>query len=156
MKRRAGGFTLIEVMIAVAIVAVLAAVALPAYQEQVRKSRRAEAKSALLQTVQLQERFYTAGVTGKAEYTLDLGPLYGLAASAEVRSGENPGSTDGWYILTADITDCVPAELSGCVRVVATPKDGFKDDNCNVLTLNTRGVRTVVGGQKDNAYCWGG
>ena len=152
MKRRSGGFTLIEIMIAVAIVAILVAVGLPAYLEQINKSRRAEGKTALLQAIQLQERFYTASST--ATYSPDLGPLHGLASSATVYSGDNPASTTGWYILTADTTDCLPADLSACVRIVATPKAGFTDENCGVLTLNSRGVRTE-GGIKDNAYCWG-
>ena len=156
MKRRAGGFTLIEIMVAVAIVAILVAVALPAYEEQVRKSRRAEAKTSLLQAVQLQERFYTASAT--ATYTTTLGLLYG-ATSATVLSGDNPlaapGGSVGWYVLSADTTDCLPADLTACVRIVATPRTGFLDENCGILTLNTRGVRTE-GGVKDDAYCWGG
>lgn len=141
-----------EVMITVAIVAILVAVALPAYEEQVRKSRRAEGKSALLKTVQLQERFYTASAT--ATYSTDLGPLYGLAAGAEVRSAENPADANGWYVLTADTTGCVPVDLTVCVRIVATPRAGFVDANCGTLTVNSRGVRTQSGA-RDNAYCWG-
>lgn len=152
MKRLGRGFTLMEVMIAVAIVAILVAVALPAYEEQVRKSRRAEGKSALLKTIQLQERFYTASAT--ATYSLDLGPLYGLAAGAVVRSAEDPADANGWYVLTADTTDCVPADLTACVRVVATPRAGFVDANCGTLTVNSRGVRTESG-VLDNRYCWG-
>lgn len=141
-----------EVMITVAIIAILVAVALPAYEEQVRKSRRAEGKSALLKTIQLQERFYTASAT--ATYSTDLGPLYGLAAGATVRSAEDPADVNGWYVLTADIADCVPADLTACVRVVATPRAGFVDANCGILTINSRGVRTESGA-RDNAYCWG-
>lgn len=53
------GFTLIEVMITVAIVGILAAVALPSYREQVDKSRRAEARGQLLETAQFMQRFYS-------------------------------------------------------------------------------------------------
>lgn len=55
-SRRQGGFTLIELMIAVAIVSVLVMVAFPAYQDSVRKGRRSEAFSALTTLQQAQER----------------------------------------------------------------------------------------------------
>lgn len=54
------GFTLIEVMIVVAVVAVLAAIAYPSYDEQVRRSRRADAQTALLELSQHMERYFTA------------------------------------------------------------------------------------------------
>jgi type IV pilus assembly protein PilE len=51
--------TLIELMIVVAIVGILAAIAYPSYQEQVRTSRRADAQAALMQLAQFMERYYT-------------------------------------------------------------------------------------------------
>ena len=53
------GFTLIEVMITVAIIGILAAVAYPSYTEQIRKGKRTECRSGLLQSIQQQERYYT-------------------------------------------------------------------------------------------------
>ncbi len=50
------GFTLVELMIAAAIVAILAAIALPAYQDSIRKARRADGKDFALEIMQLQER----------------------------------------------------------------------------------------------------
>lgn len=147
--REVNGFTLIEVMIAVAIVALLTAIALPSYQEHVRKGKRAEGKSALLKTMQLQERVYTAN----GIYQTDVGPLYGLAPGAEVRSSEDPAG-NGWYVITADTTGCVPAnDLRACVRVVATPRNGFVDDRCNVLSLNSRSVQDKTG-TESLQYCW--
>jgi prepilin-type N-terminal cleavage/methylation domain-containing protein len=52
------GFTLIELMIAVVVIAILAAIAYPSYQDSVRKSRRADAKSALMEHAQFMERTY--------------------------------------------------------------------------------------------------
>ena len=145
--RAVDGFTLIELMIAVAIVALLIAVALPAYNEQVAKGRRAEGKTALLKAMQLQERRYTA----EGQYATDLGPLFGLGAGAVVRSGENPADVTGWYTLTADTTDCGVTDLRVCVRVVATPR--IADANCGTLTLTSRGQQTESG-TRDLAYCW--
>lgn len=151
--RTGRGFTLIEIMIAIAIVALLTAIALPSYQEHVRKSRRAEGKSALLKTLQLQERAYTANATYVA--TAGLGSLYGLpTAGAEVRSGEDPSATGGgWYVITADTTDCTPADLTACVRVVATPRAGYVDAKCGTLTMNSRGVQTESG-TESLQYCF--
>jgi type IV pilus assembly protein PilE len=61
--RRAKGFTLIEVMIVVAIVAILASIALPAYQDSVRKAKRGDAKGALMGFANAMERYYTTNTT---------------------------------------------------------------------------------------------
>jgi type IV pilus assembly protein PilE len=53
------GFSLIELMIAVAIVAILAAIAFPSYIEQVAKGRRSECRAGILQSMQQQERYFT-------------------------------------------------------------------------------------------------
>jgi prepilin-type N-terminal cleavage/methylation domain-containing protein len=57
---RSGGFTLIELMIVVVVIGILAAIAYPSYQEHVRKARRADAQTALLELAQFMERHYTA------------------------------------------------------------------------------------------------
>ena len=57
MRSRSRGFTLMEVMMVVVIVAILAAIAYPSYQEQVRKSRRSDAKQALMDAVNRQEQY---------------------------------------------------------------------------------------------------
>lgn len=57
--KKAAGFTLMELMIVVAIVGILAAIAYPSYMDSVRKSRRADAKAALSNAVQALERYYT-------------------------------------------------------------------------------------------------
>ncbi|MFI3186333.1 MAG: prepilin-type N-terminal cleavage/methylation domain-containing protein, partial [Methylococcaceae bacterium] len=59
MKQSQAGFTLIELMVTVAIVGILAAIAYPSYQDSVRKSRRADASGALLGLANAMERHFT-------------------------------------------------------------------------------------------------
>lgn len=143
---RVGGFTLIELMITVAIVAILAAVAYPAYTNQVRKGKRAEARTKLLAAVQRQERWYTDNQT----YVADLAPLFGLAAGTTVYSGDNndPGSA---YTVTAAALGTIATGYT----LTATPQGGFSDPDCGPLTLTstgTKGFTTTTG--KTLRDCW--
>lgn len=150
----AAGFTLIEVMIAVLIVALLAAVGFPSYQDHLRKSKRAEGKAALMKAAQLQERSYTTNGT----YTTDLGPLFGLQSGAAVRSGED--ASLGNYNLT--IAAAAVGGLQQGYTLIATPNTdrttggGFEDPDCNVLTLSSTGVRTYSGTttKSSKELCW--
>ena len=83
----AKGFTLIEVMIVVAIVGILAAVAYPSYQQHVLKTRRAAAAGCLLEHAQFMERYYTTNMTyvgavPAVSCTADLTGFYAFGLSA--------------------------------------------------------------------------
>ena len=65
------GFTLVELMIAVAIVGILASIAYPSYQDSVRKSRRADAKGALLGFANAMERHFTENNSYLRRWTTD-------------------------------------------------------------------------------------
>jgi type IV pilus assembly protein PilE len=140
------GFTLIELMIVVVIVSILAAVALPSFQEQIRRSRRAEGKVALLRAAQLLERNYT--VTN--QYVADLAPLHGLAAGDAVFSGENPALPAGNYRITNQPC-ALPAQ---CYTLTATRNGTFTDPGCGDLTLTSTGVRGTVNGTETVERCW--
>ena len=151
MRRLRTGFTLIEIMVVVAIIALIVAIAYPSYLEHVARSKRAQAQAAIMKTLQLQERFYT--VNGRYATNAQLPTLFGLAAGATVYSGENPGEVElGWYTMSVD-TPAGCTDLTVCVNVVATPKAGYTDDNCGTMTQNTVGTRTESG-TKDVAYCF--
>jgi len=86
------GFTLIELMIVVAIVAILAAVALPSYNNSIDKSRRADAQSALLGFSQAMEQFFTAnstyvgaGAATATTYTLQAQPIGAMAGDGNLQ-----------------------------------------------------------------------
>lgn len=137
-NNRAGiqGFTLIELMIVVVVIAILAAIAYPAYQDQVRKSRRTEAKSALQEMMNRQERFYTTNNL----YTIDL--------DGDLNYDADPFITEeGWYSIAAAACG---GGLNQCVSLTATALNDQDNDQCEDFTLTSQGLRTVSG----SGDCW--
>jgi type IV pilus assembly protein PilE len=132
---------MIEMMIVLLIVAILAAIAYPSYQESVFKTRRAEGRAALARTMQQQERYFSLHATY-------------IAFSAESSdanekkfkwfSGDNARSS--FYEISAKA--CGDESMRNCVMLIAQPgtakvNSGFRDLSCGVLTLNSRGERTA-------------
>ena len=169
MRKPSDGFTLIEVMIALLVVAILAAVAYPSYQEHLTRSKRSEAKAALLKAAQLQERNYLNGDPNNVDPnrpptyvdTAGLARLFGLGAAATIYSGETPGANTGWYTITVDApaaaTGCT-TNLTECFVLRATPNNAaprnFSDAGCNELTLDSAGRRSKTGGTLTVNECW--
>ena len=145
IKSKQSGFTLIELMITVAIVAILLAVALPSFQDSVRKSRRTDAKIALTQMAALQERWYFTN-NGYTSTITDLG------ANAAT-------SPEGYYtIAVADndgVGNCTTAALN-CFIFTATAAGGqTKDTDCDIFTLDSLGNKTAKkSGGAANNICW--
>jgi type IV pilus assembly protein PilE len=123
--RKAQGFTLIELMIAVAIVAVLASIAYPAYQDSVRKGRRAEAFTALSTLQQAQERWRS----NNASYTTTLANT-ATAGTAPNGLGVPATTSSGLYTISVG-----SASATG-YTATATANSGTSqasDGNCKVL-----------------------
>ena len=129
------GFTLIELMVVVAIASVLAAVAYPSYQAQVAKGRRADAKQALLDLAQKMERFYTERAT-YAGAALGNGGLY-----AEVSGG-------GHYTLA------IVTQTADGFTLSATPRAAKAGDACGTLGYNQVGDRSRSGTGVSLEQCW--
>jgi type IV pilus assembly protein PilE len=139
--KRNGGFTLIELMIVVLVVAILAAIAYPSYQDSVRKARRADGKELLMRVAQAQERHFTrfgqyaAGLTGAPGAN-------NLGFTADANG--NLSSEGGNYNVTVNV-------VVAPFRLTATPVQG--DPECGVLTLDNLGRKTSNGNQ-GNDFCW--
>lgn len=126
MRMRVGGFTLIEIMMVVVIIAILAAFAYPSYQNSVIKSRRADGITMINQVLQAQERYFTGNLT----YVADLQVL-GYSNTSNVPS------QDGYYLVTA--TAC-GGGIDECVLVTAAPQGQQASDGN--LSLNSQGSKT--------------
>ena len=136
-RRRAHGFTLIELMIALAVGAIVASVAYPSYFNQMAKGRRVDGKLALIDLAHKLERYYTergtyAGATlggvGGLYPTVSPGGFYALAIGSQ--------TTDGFVIL-------------------ATPRGKQVGDACNTLGYNQWGDRSVGTGTTMTVdQCW--
>lgn len=145
MKKYIRGFTLIELMITVAIIGILASIAYPAYQDSVRKARRSDGHAFLLDAMARQERFYTENNT----YTCTLTDLGFVANDDDLFL-----SPEKWYALTPPAPAACDADsLVNLVTLTATPQPPHVDPICEALTYNSRGEEDEGGtGTKDN--CW--
>lgn len=124
--RQPGGFTLIEVMIVVAIVAILASIALPAYNEQIKKSRRVDVQRELVSYAQQMERWFSTNGT----YLNAAGTACGVGYG---------GSTTYYGVVGA----CTATTFT----LTATPGSGTSQASDGTQTLTESGAR---GGSVDN------
>ncbi len=134
------GFTLVEVIIVVLIISVLAAIAYPAYQDSVVKSRRNAAKACVSEAAQFMERFYTTNLRYDQTIAGVAVVLPGCAAGTDVTNHYNVRLTavgQRNYTLTA-----TPINLQA-----------VKDTKCGTMTLDNIGTKTKTGSDTVD-YCW--
>lgn len=138
MIKRQMGLTLVELMVVVAVLAVLAGVAYPLYTNQVQKARRADAKVALERIALAQERFYT--LNGAYAGALDVSTLQ---LSTALAGGD---SEDGYYELSI--------VGGGQTFTITASKTGSQagDDDCATFTIDQLGRKTATDGGGTN--CW--
>lgn len=128
--RRAGGFTLIELMITVAIVAILARVAMPSYTAYVKRGSREAAQAQLVEMSGIQEKIFlnTNAYTSKVSNAYDGTTSGGL--------GMTGGRTrDGRYTLSVTVS-------GASYTLSATPVSGSSQDGDGTLSLDSAGQRT--------------
>ena len=160
MNKKEQGFTLIELMIVVAIVAILAAIALPSYSAYVTKSNRADAKVALMKYAQMQESYYVQNMSYAKDLKTGAGGL-GLGTTTTVASEE------GLYSIA--LSAVTPAGCDGtstkpCTgyTLEATPVSGGRqatDSLCTGFRINQLGVREAKAGTgtyspAQGKQCW--
>lgn len=145
------GFTVIEMMVAVAVVSILAVIAFPVYQGSVQRAARTEAKGALMELSQFMERNFTtnncyhrtdgncvagwaAGQAGSVALPIDRSPAQGNTINYNINFQGNPGQTA--YIIRA------------------VPRGGQVDDDCGTLSIDQRGVRQARSNGVLVNGCW--
>lgn len=137
--KKAFGFTLIEVMIAVAIVGILATIAYPSYVDYVTRTNRAEALRELVRIANLQEQFFV----DTNSYTATLSQLgLGLNASFETETGN--------YIITSVING---AGNTFTLTATAQGIQAVNDNNCITMGITDTGQRLPLG--LPGTICWG-
>jgi type IV pilus assembly protein PilE len=146
VNKKSAGFTLIELMIVVLIVAVLLTVALPAYQDSVLRSNRSAARGILMNVLSREEQYF---INNKV-YTVNLSSI-GLPAPYYIdnQAGQVANAADSIYEIKL-------INLSTFTGVQATPQNvQVKDDNCKTLTLSRTGAKTASGNfSSDPSQCW--
>ena len=133
MMKKTHGFTLIELMIVVAILAIIVAIGYPSYRDQVMKARRADGKAFLLEIADRQERFYS----DQSSYTTDITDL----------GFDDAIAPDGYY--TAAITDDPTGDLTLSYTITVTPLGSQLKDKCASFTVTSQGTRPA-----SPADCW--
>ena len=135
--RRQAGVTLVELMVAVSIVAILASVAYPSYLEQVRKGRRAEAQAVLMEASQFLERFSTVNMV----YHQNTAGT-AVALPAALTKAPKDGASKFYDVSVQSVS-------ANAYTLQAVPAGVHTGDACGTMTVTHTGVKGAA-----KADCW--
>lgn len=135
-SRRNGGFTLVELMITVAIIAILVSIALPAYKQSAMKGKRADAKVTLLEASSKQAQYFMDNKT----YATDMTQL-GYSA--------NPFTTEQQHYQVSVVTPTAACVITSCYALQAVPQGTQAADSCGTFTITATGSKSAT-----TTNCW--
>jgi len=142
------GFTLIELMIAIAILGIIMAIAVPGFQSQLQKGRRADAMVSLVEAMNRQGVF-------KANYgsytSIIADPGGGCAGAACGLAFSDANSNEGYYTLAA-VAGPTGSLVSSVLLTATAVGVQASDSNCTTFTISSTGVKGATGADSD--HCW--
>ncbi len=144
MKRmHVAGFTLVELMIVVVIISILAAIAVPSYNSSVRKSRRTEAKTAIMDLAAREERYFATQNT------------YSTDGTALGYGGAFPISTGTYYQIDMPTSSAATSSSPATFSLTVEPSPGSPqqaDAACATFTVTQTGAQSATG--TNPSSCW--
>ena len=149
------GFTLLELMIVVVIIAILSAIALPSYTKYVQRTRRSDGQSALLNAQQAEEKFfYRCNRYGSMQ---EIYGNTGFNCATAAATGTAVDSPQKFY--SVGLIDIAAATASPFYHLQAIPQGVQANDPCGTLKIDNLGIRDASGDPAfntdgDNLRCW--
>lgn len=141
-QRGVSGFTLIELMIAVLVIAVLMGIAYPSYQNHVIKTRRAAASACMLEAAQFMERFYTTNLRYSTDIAGNAVALPATQCASDIAIH--------YTIRLAAGTGATAYSIEGVPR----GQQASKDTKCGTLSINQAGTKSVSNTGTSVGECW--